>query len=75
MTNSKLALYLKEHYNLIIGERTDEELKIKYNDIMSLSDETIVSIKGRDAISGLPRLQNIKCKEVQEAIRGVSRNG
>ncbi len=60
--------YIKRTFNLAIGERTAEEIKIKIGSALPLDEELIVTIKGRDFISGLPRSIEIKTNEVTKAI-------
>ncbi|MDR1401914.1 MAG: rod shape-determining protein [Puniceicoccales bacterium] len=61
--------YVKREYNLIIGERTAEELKIKIGSASPLDRELSISIKGRDAVVGLPRTVTITSSEIREALK------
>ena len=63
--------YIKKKYNLAIGERTAEDIKIKIGSAMYLSkDEKMdLEIKGRDMISGLPRILTITSDDVTEALQ------
>ena len=61
--------YIKREYNLIIGERTAEELKIRIGSATPLDEELSVSIKGRDAVVGLPRTITITSNEIREALK------
>jgi rod shape-determining protein MreB len=61
--------YAKREYNLIIGERTAEDLKMKIGSAAPLDVELSMSIKGRDAVIGLPRTIVITSKEIREALR------
>ncbi|MCM8791596.1 MAG: rod shape-determining protein [Candidatus Omnitrophica bacterium] len=60
--------YLKKTYNLLIGERTAEEIKIKIGSVYPLEKETSLEIKGRDLVSGLPKAVTITSEEVREAL-------
>jgi len=60
--------YLKKNYNLLIGERTAEDIKIKIGSAYPLSEETSLEIKGRDLVSGLPKAVIITSEEVREAL-------
>jgi len=64
--------YIKKKYNLVIGERTAEEIKIKVGSALFLSDEEKLSmeINGRDSVNGLPRTITITSDDVTEAIQG-----
>jgi len=61
--------YLKKTYNLMIGERTSEEIKIKVGSAYPLDDEMTLEVKGRDLVSGLPKGVNITSEEVREALQ------
>ncbi len=61
--------YVKKEYNLMIGERTAEEVKITIGS--AVKDKTLGSmdIRGRDLVSGLPRTINISSEEIYEALK------
>ncbi len=63
-----IADYIKKTFNLAIGDRTAEEVKIKIGAAVSLEDELKVTIKGRDYIQGLPRSAQISTNEIVGAI-------
>lgn len=75
--DESIANYIKRRYNLLIGERTAEEIKIQIGNAMvdSASGEVLgekmrtMEVRGRDSIHGLPRTVEITDKEVSEAIR------
>src|SRR3989338_2553820 len=56
--------YIKKHYNLAIGDRTAEEVKIKIGSAIPLDDTISMEIKGRDLMTGLPRTIEIFTTEV-----------
>lgn len=60
--------YVKKKYNLAIGERTAEELKIKIGSALPLSEPMTMDVRGRDMISGLPRTVSVSTNDVTEAI-------
>lgn len=60
--------YVKRKYNLIIGERTAEEVKIKIGSALPVKEEITMEVKGRDQVSGLPKTILITSAEVTEAI-------
>lgn len=60
--------YIKKTYNLAIGDRTAEKIKIKIASAIPLDDELEVLIKGRDYITGLPRSIKISTNEITKAI-------
>ncbi|KJJ85932.1 rod shape-determining protein mreB [Candidatus Omnitrophus magneticus] len=60
--------YLKRTYNLLIGERTAEEIKISIGSAYPLDEEITMEVKGRDLVAGLPRKINITSVEIREAL-------
>ena len=61
--------YLKKTYNLMVGERTAEEIKIKIGSGYPLEEELSMEVKGRDLVSGLPKMITITSEEVREALQ------
>lgn len=70
---NKLDLAIAEHtrrkYGLAIGERTAEEIKIEVGSAMYLEQKLSIEIKGRDMISGLPRIIRVSSDDVTDAIQ------
>lgn len=60
--------YAKRQYNLSIGDKTAEEIKIQIGSAVPVSDELSMSVKGRDLVSGLPRTIELKTNEVVQAL-------
>ena len=60
--------YMKRAYNLLIGERTAEEIKIKIGSAYPMETETTMEVKGRDLVAGLPKTLTITSQEVREAL-------
>ena len=60
--------YVKRKYNLLIGERTAEDIKIKMGSAVPYDDEGEMSIKGRNLLDGLPKNIVITSAEVREAL-------
>ncbi|GAB4171575.1 MAG: rod shape-determining protein [Terrimicrobiaceae bacterium] len=60
--------YMKRAYNLNIGERTAEEIKIKIGSAFKMEKETTMEVKGRDGVAGLPKTITISSDEVREAL-------
>ncbi len=60
--------HVKKTYNLMIGERTSEEIKIKIGSAYPLEEELSMEIRGRDLVSGLPKMVKITSEEVREAL-------
>ncbi len=63
--------YAREHFNLLIGERTAEEVKMKIGSATNLNEPLEMSIRGRDLMSGLPREVIINDSEVRESISRI----
>lgn len=63
--------YVKKNYNLSIGEKTAEDIKIKVGSAVPVKDkaELKIKVKGRDFVSGLPRSIEIKTNEVVKALK------
>lgn len=60
--------YLKKTYNLMIGERTAEEIKIKIGSGYPLDEELTMEVRGRDLVAGLPKTITVSSEEVREAM-------
>jgi len=63
-----LINYMKRAYNLMVGERTAEEIKIKIGSAYKLEKESSMEVKGRDLVAGLPKTITISSQEVREAL-------
>ncbi len=63
-----IADYIKKQFNLGIGDKTAEDIKIKVGSAIPLDEELVITIKGRDFVTGLPRSIEIKTNEVVKAI-------
>jgi len=61
--------YLKKTYNLMIGERTAENIKIKIGSAYPLEEEMTLEVKGRDLVAGLPKTVTISSEEIREALQ------
>ena len=62
---------LRKKHNMIIGERTAEDIKIKIGSATSLAKEETLQISGRDLVFGLPRTVSVTSTAITEAIRPV----
>ena len=63
-----IANYVRKKYNVMIGDRTAEEVKIEIGTALPLERELSMDVRGRDLIAGLPRTIPITSSEVMEAI-------
>ena len=66
--DSAIADYIKKTFNLAIGDRTAEEIKIQIGSAIALDEELSMTIKGRDYVLGLPRSVEVKTNEIVKAI-------
>jgi len=60
--------YIKKTYNLMIGERTAEEVKIKIGSAYRITEEEHMEIRGRDLVTGLPKVLTISSWEIETAL-------
>jgi rod shape-determining protein MreB len=60
--------YIKRKYNLLIGERSAEEIKIKIGSAFPLDEEMTMEIKGRDLVEGVPKTITISDEEIRESL-------
>lgn len=60
--------YIKKKYNLLIGERTAEDIKIRIGSAFPYEDESSMDVKGRNLVDGLPKNITISSEEVREAL-------
>ena len=69
--NEAIAAYVKRKYNLLIGDRSAEEIKIEIGNALKPDypeDELSTEVRGRDQVTGLPKVIEMKTSEVTEAI-------
>ena len=60
--------HVKKQYNLAIGDKTAEEIKITIGSAVPMTDEITMAVKGRDLVSGLPRTIDVKTNEIVQAM-------
>ena len=61
--------YLKKTYNLMVGERTAEDIKIKIGSAYPLEEEMTLEVRGRDLVTGLPKTVTTTSEEIREALQ------
>ncbi|MBI3872134.1 MAG: rod shape-determining protein [candidate division Zixibacteria bacterium] len=66
--NEAIVLYLKKNYNILIGELTAEDIKIRIGSAYALDREESIEIKGRDLIAGVPKTMKLSSVQVREAL-------
>ncbi len=60
--------YIKKNFNLVIGDKTAEDIKINIGSAVPLNEELAMTVKGRDFVVGLPRTIELKTNDVVKAI-------
>src|SRR5262245_37265596 len=66
--NETITQYIKLKYNLLIGERTAEQIKIEVGSAFPLDEPRTMEIKGRDLMEGVPKSVIISDEEIREAL-------
>ena len=64
-----IAAYIKRRHNLVIGERTAEEIKITIGSAIPLQEELTMPVRGREQVTGLPRTTTVSSNEVTQALQ------
>ncbi len=70
--DESIIQYLKQKYNILIGERTAEEIKIEMASAFPLPETQTMEIKGRDLVSGIPKTLYINDEEIRESLKEIS---
>ena len=68
--DAAIADYIKKMFNLAIGDKTAEEVKIRIGAAVPLEEELTMTIRGRDYVQGLPRTAQVSTNEIVRAIDG-----
>ncbi|MDP8233850.1 MAG: rod shape-determining protein [Candidatus Saelkia tenebricola] len=63
-----ITQHMKKTYNLMIGERTAEDIKIKIGSAYPLDEEISMGVRGRDIVTGLPKTVTVTSEEIREAM-------
>jgi rod shape-determining protein MreB len=66
--DAAIVNYMKRAYNLMIGDRSAEEIKVKVGSAAPLDEELTMEVKGRDSVAGLPKTLHISSQEIREAL-------
>jgi rod shape-determining protein MreB len=62
--------YIKRKYNMLIGERSAEQIKIQIGTAYPSEESQSMEVKGRDLVAGVPKTLGVKSEEVREALQG-----
>jgi rod shape-determining protein MreB len=63
-----IVAHCRKNYNLLIGERTAEQIKIDIGSAYPLSEERTIEVRGRDLVTGLPKTLTLTSSEVRDAL-------
>ena len=66
--NEDIIRYCRDEFNLLIGEKTAEDVKISVGSAVPMEEELVTVVRGRDFITGLPRSVEIKTNDIVKAI-------
>ncbi len=66
-----IVLYIKQKYNMLIGERTAEEIKISIGSAYLLEEQKTIEVKGRDLVTGIPKTLVLSDTEIRECLSDV----
>ena len=66
--NQAIMLFFKKNFNLLIGEKTAEQIKCSIGSAMPLDEEIKTEVKGRDLVDGIPKTIEISSVEIREAL-------
>ena len=66
--NDAIINYIKKKYNLLIGERTSEQIKIEIGTAYPLENPLTIEVKGRDLVAGIPKTLIVSDEEIREAL-------
>ncbi|HEY9655814.1 rod shape-determining protein [Phormidium sp. FACHB-592] len=66
--SESISQYMKKVHNLVIGERTSEEIKITIGSAYPVDDDTTMEVRGLHLLSGLPRTVAVKAPEIRESM-------
>ena len=64
-----IVRWMRKKHNLLVGERSAEDLKIKIGTVYDVGEETFMDVRGRDLVTGLPKTITVSSKETEEALR------
>lgn len=64
-----IVRWMRKKHNLLVGERSAEDLKIKVGTVYDVGEEELMDVRGRDLVTGLPKTITVSSKETEEALR------
>ena len=66
--NNSIIQYFKRNYNLLIGEKSAEQIKCEIGSALQLDEEITMPIKGRDLVDGIPKTIEVSSVEIRDAL-------
>src|SRR3989442_2645431 len=60
---------MRKNYNLLIGDPTAEQIKIQIGSAAPVGEEREMEVKGRDLVSGIPKIVRVHSSEIREAVQ------
>lgn len=67
--NNAIQQFFKKNYNILIGERTAEMIKMQVGSAVPLKEEITIQVKGRDLVQGIPTSCEVSSEEIREALK------
>lgn len=67
--NNAIVQYFKKNYNILIGERTAEMIKIQVGSAIELTEEITIQVKGRDLVQGIPTSVEVSSEDIRQALK------
>src|SRR3989442_5462689 len=64
-----IVQFMRKNYNLLIGEPTAEQIKIQIGSAAPVGEERGMEVKGRDLVSGIPKIVRVHSSEIREAVQ------
>ena len=72
--NKNIVQYAREHFNLMLGERVAENIKIRIGSAAPMTEPMTIEMRGRDMMTGLPREVTVTDEQIREALSRSVRN-
>src|SRR5699024_4948157 len=66
--DSEITQYIRKHYNILVGERTEENIKMEIGNALPDHDEESMEVRGRDMVTGLPKTVTVTSTEMHSAL-------
>ena len=67
--DANIVTFLRQNYNLLIGEPTAEAIKIQIGSAFDVGEERGMDVKGRDLVSGIPKTVHVESNEIRECLQ------